>query len=732
LSPREEDAVNELASLAGIEPEYYDIWGNLHPVAPGTKKAILTAMGLGDIEARLRERRQRPWNRLIEPAMVVAVGAQPATVPVHFPLEEGREAEVRLSWQVTDEAGSAESFEMEGVSPSASAVIDGARHVRVELPNDRSRGLGYYEFSVRCRGPAGEISGDMLYAVTPDRCFVPEGRTWGIHVNLYAVRSERNLGVGDLADLASIVRWAGGELCAGFVGISPLHATPNEPPHGISPYSATSRLYRNYIYLDLDRVPGAEAARGLLESEEFRRDVEALRQKDLIDYEAVAFLKKKALRAAFDALDLKGREAAAYRRYVKREGRRLELFATFLALSDHMKGRMPQAARWQDWPEEYLNPAGPAVEHFRRGHRREVAFHKFLQWAMEEQLAEAARAGKEAGMSVGLYQDIAVGSSGQGSDAWSHPELFAFGATAGAPPDSFNMNGQDWGFPPLIPDRLRESRYGLFIETIRKNMRHAGALRIDHALGLFRLFWIPEGATPTEGCAYVRYPDEDLLRLIALESVRNRTVVIAEDLGTVSDEVRRRLQDFGMLSYRLFYFERQWPDRSFKPPGEYPELALAAVNTHDLPTLCGYWRGRDIEVKNSLGIYPDEASWQRDLWDRQADRRLMLEAVGPFLPEGFPRDAEAVPEMTQALSVSVHNFLARTPCKLVAVSLDDMTLAPEQQNLPGTVMRHPNWRRKSPVSLAEVFRSRHARDLAAMFRRELRASGPCNAPQPRI
>jgi 4-alpha-glucanotransferase len=732
VSPRQDAAVNELASLSGIEPEYYDMWGRKYVTSLKTKKAILTAMGLGDVEARLRERRQRPWNRLLEPVMVVSVNGQPAAIPVHFPLEEGREKDVVLSWKVQDESGGQEGGELRGVNPSAASVLEGARHVRVELPGRTDRDLGYYSLSVTCRTPAGKLSGRMLLAVTPDRCYVPEGRTWGIYVNLYSVRSEGNLGVGDLSDLRELVRWAGAGLCAGFVGISPLHATNNRMPLGISPYSATSRLYRNFIYLDLENLPCTGHIRGLLDSPEFRGEAEALRKSELIDYEAVAYLKKRALRAAFEAFWPDRRANEPFRRFVRREGRSLEDFATFMALEEHLKGQMPQLSRWQDWPEEYRGPGGPAVERFRKAHAREVRFHQFVQWLIEEQLAQVSAAAKEAAMSLGLYKDLAVGSSGDGGDAWSHPEVFAFGVNAGAPPDAFNQSGQNWGFPPLIPERLREDGYRLFIETIRNNLRHAGALRIDHALGLFRLFWIPDGATAKEGSTYVRYPHEELLRIIALESVRNRAAIIAEDLGTLGPEVRETLERFGMLSYRLFYFERDWNTRAFLPPGAYPEVALAAVTTHDLPTLNGYWKGRDIEVKNRLGVYLDEGAWQKDLNDRQADRQLMLDALAGLLPEGLPAEAGSVPELTPGLSLAVHNFLARTPSKLVSVNLDDILFALDQQNLPGVLEGHPNWRQKGLADLGDVLRSEHARALARMFRRESRASGPCNFPQVQI
>ena len=288
----------------------------------------------------------------------------------------------------------------------------------------------------------------------------------------------------------------------------------------------------------------------------------------------------------------------------------------------------------------------------------------------------------------------------------------AHGANVGAPPDDFSPDGQKWGFPPLIPEKIKDSGYELFIQTIQKNMKYGGAIRIDHALGLFRIFWIPDAMTPKDG-AYVQQASEDLLRIIALESIRNKTMVIAEDLGTVGDNVRETLKRYRMLSYRLFYFERNYPDPSFLSPDRYPELALCAVTTHDLPTLYGYWRGRDIEVRRRLGNYSDDI-WHQHINDRERDKRLILSALRSqgVIPEDYPVDPEGVTEMSSALCRSIYQYLARTPCKLLLVSLDDIIGTLDQQNLPGTVDEHPNWIRKTPLALEEIMQDQRFVDLA--------------------
>jgi len=321
-------------------------------------------------------------------------------------------------------------------------------------------------------------------------------------------------------------------------------------------------------------------------------------------------------------------------------------------------------------------------------------------------------------MAIGLYHDLAIGSISGGSDAWCYQDMIAGGVDVGAPPDDYSINGQNWGFPPIIPERWRERGYEFFIHTIRKNMRFGGALRIDHALGLFRLFWIPKGMSPGEG-AYVNYPSEDLLRIIALESALNKTVVIAEDLGTIGENVREALKRFHMLSYRLLYFERNYPDPSFVPPERYPEMALCAVTTHDLPTLYGYWIGQDLKTKKELGMYPDKSLWQQYADERERDKELLLSALNSqgILPEGYPSEAKRIPRMTPELCLAIYRYLVKTPCKLVLVSLDDMIGTLDQQNMPATVDSYPNWIQKMPLPLEEILSDRRFSDLSEIFKR---------------
>jgi 4-alpha-glucanotransferase len=742
-----EGLIGELSGLCGIIPEYWDIFGDKHVASPETKKAVLRAMGINadseeEVLREIRERQARPWKSLIEPAHVVSVNEQPLRIPLYIRIQEGRESDLIISWSIRNEngsAGPARRFRLPekggGIAISEVRWIDGDRYIKVFLTDKEVRRIGYYSLSVECRHP-DMISPEQVQVtrkkarviITPDECYMPEylqsGRTWGLAVNLYSVRSKRNWGIGDFTDLRDIVRWGAGLKCD-CIGINPLHAIPNERPYGISPYSPLSRLYRNFAYLDLEKVPEITKSKEIkkyAESRKFRKELNDAKRSEFIDYDRVAALKLDLLRQAFDSFHKRdyARNTARgkdFRKFVAEEGPTLDSFALFMSLREHMK-KTESAHTWQKWPEAYRSKTGRAVRAFRKSHSKEILFHQYLQWLTDCQLREIATESEGLGMRAGLYQDLAVGSVGGGSDAWNYQEIVASDACLGAPPDDFNVNGQKWGFPPFVPERLKESGYDLFIETMRKNMKYAGALRIDHALGLFRLFWIPGEMHARDG-AYVSCFAEDLIRIIALESVLHKTVIIAEDLGTITENARETLQKFRMLSYRLFYFERNYPDPSFLAPEKYPELALCAVTTHDLPTLYGYWAGRDIEVKKQLNIFSGDSQWQQQVCDRERDKRLIISALNGngVLPAACPFDPNLLPGMTPELCLSVYRYLTLTPCRMLLVSLDDIIGTHNQQNLPGTVDEHPNWKQKTPVSLEEIMKDKRFADLAEVTKK---------------
>ena len=745
-----EGLIDQLSGLCGIIPEYWDIFGKKHIASIETKKAVLRAMRVDadseeEVLKEIHERQSRPWKSLIEPVHVLSVNEQPLRIPLYIRIQEGKEADLAISWAIKEEYGRPKSTHRsrlpeKGRDISISEVrwIDGKRYIKVSLIDKEIRPIGYYSLTVECRHP-DMISPDQQQVtgkksriiITPEECYMPEylqnGRTWGLAVNLYAIRSKRNWGIGDFTDLQNIVRW-GAMLKCDCMGINPLHAIPNSRPYGISPYSPLSRLYKNFAYIDLEKVPEiakSEEIKKYMESGKFRKELNDARRSEFIDYDKVAALKLDMLRQAFDIflekhLARNTDRGKDFREYIAEEGPALDSFALFMSLWEHMK-KTERVYTWQEWPEEYRRKTGTAVRAFKKTHEKEMVFYQYLQWLIDRQLREIAAEAEDFGMRTGLYNDLAVGSVGGGSDAWNYQDVVASDACLGAPPDDFNINGQKWGFPPFIPEKLKETGYELFIQTMRKNMKYGGALRIDHALGLFRLFWIPAEMDPKEG-AYVACLAEDLIRIIALESVLNKTVIIAEDLGTIGENARETLQKFRMLSYRLFYFERNYPDPSFLAPEKYPELALCAVTTHDLPTLYGYWSERDIEVKKQLNMFTDNSQWQQQVCERKRDKRLIISALhsNGLLPAARPFDPDLLPGMTPELCLAVYQYLSRTPCKMLLVSLDDIIGTHNQQNLPGTVDEHPNWKQKTPLLLEEMIKDKRFADLAEMMKSHFR------------
>ncbi|MDP8938019.1 MAG: 4-alpha-glucanotransferase [Actinomycetota bacterium] len=551
-------------------------------------------------------------------------------------------------------------------TPAELTLEDGTRlQVDDGLPPDLP--LGYHTLVDLDDGS------ETALVATPGRCCLPaDARSWGWAVQLYALRSGRSWGMGDLGDLAELARWSAADLGAGLVLVNPLHAALPGLPQTASPYYPSSRRFRNPLYLRVEDVPGAGALGA--ELEELASAGRALNGNGRIDRDAVFGLKMDAL----DRLWRRFPGDAAFDRYCDEEGPALDGFATFSVLTTtHGRG-------WRNWPEGLRHPDHPDVATFRAERADEVRFHQWLQWLIDRQLGAASA-------HLSMVQDLAVGVDPDGIDAWLWQDSFALGMKVGAPPDEFNTQGQDWGLPPFDPWKLRAAGYVPFIETIRAALGHAGGLRLDHVMGLFRLFWIPEGASAADG-AYVRYPAADLLDIVALESHRAGAYVVGEDLGTVEPHVRDELADRNVLSYRLVWFEDG-------PPEEYPERALAAVTTHDLPTVAGLWTGSDLDDQRRIGLEPNEES-------TKAIRDRLATTLG--LSDDAPPD-EVV--------AGTCRLLASTPSMLVTAALDDALAVKERPNMPGTTDQWPNWSIPLPLPLEDIEADPRPRRIAGILAR---------------
>jgi 4-alpha-glucanotransferase len=646
------DELRRTAEARGIATSFTDAASRHYVVSEATLRAVLDAMG------------PAPDPTAWPPVVVVRTGRgggwrPPDGEPVSLVLEGGEE-----------------------------------RALPAELPGDLPPG----------RHRVVGRSGATTLLVAPGRCHLPPaleggGRAWGWAAQLYAARSRASWGIGDLGDLATLLATTA-PLGAGFALLNPLHAAlPSEP----SPYNPSTRVFRNPLYLRVEDVAELAALEpaGRARVEALAGAGRGLLDQDRIDRPAVYQLKDTALRLAHGALGrLPARRAglAAYRAATPN----LERFATFCALQ-HVHGQ-----DWRDWPAPYRHPGRPQVAAFGEQHRDEVDYHAWLQWLLEEQLA--AVPSPPGGL--GVLNDLAIGFAPNGFDAWSFQDELAAGISVGAPPDPLGPHGQDWGLPAFVPDRLAAGAYGPFAQTIRAGMAHAAGLRIDHVMGLFRLFWIPEGAEPAQG-TYVRYPADDLLGVLALESATAQALVVGEDLGTVEPGVRQRLAAEGVLSYRLAWFE-QGPDGGRRRAADYPRLALAATTTHDLPTVAGFFTGSDLEHLCDIGVATPGGETQADQEEQRASLCRLLEAEGVLAP-----GERSVPAIVAAL----YGFLARTPAMLVAATLEDALEAPDRPNVPGTIDQRPNWSLPLPVLVDDLAADPRVRRLAGILSEGLSGAG---------
>jgi len=712
------DGLRRACEHAGIATHYHDVWGTYIEVPPPQLAALLGQFGIGPHapeddaawDDALTRREDAAWRRALPPVQLAAAGAAALPVRVRLP-----EAQRQVDWRLVDEEGRLRGSgraDVDGAAETGRRTVDGVPHIEWQFEWPADLPMGYHRLSL-----AGH-EGDMLVIAAPPRCHVPDSdvpepsdaRHWGIAVQLYALRSARQWGMGDFGDLAALAPTAA-RLGAQAIGLNPLHALFPDDPRKASPYSPSSRLHLNVLYIDVEAVEEFahyEAARRHVASAPFQQRLAALRAAELIDHAGVAAAKLEVLamlharfaeRRAQHGNALAAERARAFDAFRAARGEALQRHALFEALQAHFRAQDPDAWGWPAWPEPYRDPDAPAVQAFAQAHAPRVEFFAWLQWIADTQLHAAARRCREEGMAIGLYFDLAVSVDRYGADAWGAHAVLATQTSAGAPPDEFNPHGQDWGLPPFAPERLRESGYGLFIDSLRASMRGAGALRIDHVMGLVRLFCLPPGASPADG-AYVHYPAEEMLAIVALESCRQQCMVIGEDLGTVADDTRRLLERYGLLSYRLLYFERE--GEGFRAPGRYPRDALVAVSTHDLATLQGWWRSRDLHERIRLDLFPRPEIARQQLKDRAAERVQIAFA----LQDAGLLDAEAGAQalgsgLDAQAAAAVHAFLARTPSRLMMVQAEDLLGLQEQANMPGTVDTHPNWCRRLPAAVQD-------------------------------
>lgn len=714
-----------LCAHVGLSTRYDDFWGRQQEAPPETLRALLAAMGApadtdAQADATLVSLQAEEAGQALPPVMVLRQG-EGAQIRMRLP--DGLR-ESRYVWALEGDSGE----RYDGVVFAPLGLDAEQNVVAIDLPPGLR--LGYHHFTVRSAEQGGRELAHTQVIVCPATCYQPKvlkqgERLWGPAIQLYALRSSKNWGIGDFSDLRRCLEVMAG-LGASFIGLNPLHALFPHEPERASPYSPSNRNALNVLYIDVEAVPDfaeCQFARELVGSPEFQQRLQNLRDTEFVDYDGVAAVKFEVLEMLFKHFHLRHlttdtRRGRAFRAFQQARSPELRHQALFDALQTHFHARDHHIWGWSLWPEAYRDIGSTAVAEFAREHEARIEFFEYLQWQAEQQLQLAHARSESLGMAIGLYRDLAVGVNEGGSETWAHPSLYALGVHVGAPPEEYNQTGQDWGLPPAIPSQMRRQAYKPFIDTLRANMRHAGALRIDHVMALMRLFWVHPRYGAKAG-AYMHYPLDDLMGILALESHRHRCLVIGEDLGTVPPEMRLAMRERDLLSYCPLYFERG-SDGGFKPPAQWSASALAVVSTHDLPTLRGFWLGEDVDLRARLGLFPSDEGRSQQVVARAQDRAQLLLALEHegLMPEGGSVHPPSMRDTTPAFTDAVYTFLGRTPSQLVGVQLEDVIEQVIQVNVPGTnEQQFPNWRRKIAVSLEDLVNDSRMLSLAEALRK---------------
>ncbi len=698
-----------LAAQYGLGESYHDFRGEFRPFSAAARSAILQAMGVLDRGG--------------------ATQAAPPSLPVQVRTREELFVDIALP---ADAVSVLLQIQCEaGESVAVTHVASGLQHIaddvyRMPLPSGLP--LGYHHLYVQVDGAQ---FADCPLIIAPPCCYEPQviqqgKRLWGLSIQLYTLRSQRNWGIGDFADLKDLIRQAAPTGC-NIIGLNPLHALrPADAAH-ISPYSPSHREFINLLYIAVTDAPEfaacAEARQWLAAH---RQQIATARATGNVEYLAVARLKFPVLRllyAEFARTHLAHQtpRARQYLAFVAERSEALQLHALYDALDQYFSTQPGRHWGWRSWPAEYHDPHNAAVREFAVKHARQIEYFMYLQWLAFTQLDEAQQLARDCGMALGLYGDVAVGVDPNGSEVWGNRSLYVDGVGVGAPPDPLALKGQDWGIPPQHPAQLTAQAYRPFISMLRASMRSAGALRIDHVMTLCRLWWVPRGFEATEG-VYVHYPLDGLMKLVALESVRNQCLVIGEDLGTVPDAMRHAMERFGLYHYKVLFFEKT-RDGQFVEPHDYVPRALAVVTTHDLPPFKSWWLGEDIALRERLRQYPDRATLELVQQEREHDRHLLMQAL---VRAGlwWWQQHEPLPQYSLALMRAAYLYAALSPSALLVVQPEDLQGMTDPVNVPGTSTEHPNWQRKLSEDLAETLSKPDVQEVMRALNRARRGENP--------
>lgn len=714
--------LQKLVEMRGVETQYVDAWGNPATISETSKAKLLQALGYdisneSVIAEQLETEIATIWSQPLDPVCVQRI-ADDKQIRLRLPLSSVND---ELTLKIDMEEGANQSFTFIPVDQTLLNVgeVDEQEFHEYSIALPAALPCGYHTVSLSSgESPVGE----MRYIVAPDACYQPDVITqgkklWGLSVQLYCLRSDNNWGIGDFSDLAKLVKFAG-QQGAGFIGLNPIHALYPSNPETCSPYGPSSRRWLNFLYIDVTALPCYEkdTVQAVVSDESFQHQLATARTAEYVDYTRVTELKMAALNCLFDEyyntyLRKNTKQNRQFKAFIKAGGESLEMQATYDAMQEHLKANGEAAWGWPVFPDNWRDFHNKAVGRFAKQHKNRVLFYMFLQWQAAEQLEKANQVAVTAGMPVGIYRDLAVGVSEGSAEIWGNKDLYCTAASVGAPPDVLGPLGQTWGLPPMDPEILYQQAYQPIIDLFTSNMQSSGALRIDHAMGMLRLWWVCQGDHAKEG-GYLYYPLEDLLGILALESHRHQALVIGEDLGTVPEEIRQVLADNGVYSYRVFFFEKS-ADGGFYSPGHYPEQSMATLTTHDMPTLIGYWHCLDLELGKQLGLYTDADVLQTLYASRHEDKQEILNSIHGHgrADEDIGRDVNTT-GMSRSLNYALQTHMAYGSSALLSLQLEDWLEMDKPVNIPGTFMEYPNWRRKLSRNLEDIFADQDIQSLS--------------------
>lgn len=712
LSP---ENIKNVAKMANISDSYISAWGKSASVSDETIISLLAALGydVSSDDALLTSAEKKHKKEVLESVLVLKKGE-----PIEIELNLGNSArEIEFSWRLISEKG--EIFEGDLQTNIIRNEREQNETLILALPIDLEWGYHTLQLHRKRR----KTPYQMTIIITPESCYkqpaLAQGKKlWGPSIQLYTLRTAHNWGIGDFGDLKQLVGSIA-EKGGDFIGLNPIHSLFPANPEAASPYSPSSRRWLNIFYIDVSSVVEFSlnaAAQQMVGSAEFQQRLQEVRERPWVNYSEVAALKMQVLPLLFNEfqtrhLHKKTARAKQFLAFVEKGGDSLMHQAAFDALHAELHHADNSIWGWPVFPEKYRHFTKKAVQKYIEDNQEKVQLYLYLQWIADNQIKEVQALAEEKGMTIGLYRDLAVGVADSGADSWADEGCLVMKASIGAPPDILGPLGQNWGLPPLNPQVLKETAYDAYIQLLRANMQHCGALRIDHVLGLLRLWWVPKGEDASKG-AYMYYAVEDMLSILALESHRHQCSVIGEDLGTVPDEIVSILADAGVHSYKVFFFETA-EDGGFISPAHYAPQSMSALCTHDMPTLRGFWHCDDLKMGKELGLYPDEAQLAELFDERLKAKQGILDSVAwhGYLPACVGRDARYVP-MDINLSEGLQLHMAAGASSLLSVQLEDWLEMDKPVNIPGTVDEYPNWRRKLSVNLDDLFASEAVNRIA--------------------